>query len=136
MEKARITPLEIVNGSARTVGDALVVDFNPQSLRISYRAAGGPGALNAKNQSEAQSSPGQPTTFSASMSVELTFDTSRDGGNVQDKTVRITGILRALDESRPPLVQFQWGEVLFNGLIQDVQETLDLFSEGGVPLRA
>jgi hypothetical protein len=136
MERARITALRIRNEIAERHGDELVVDFNPQTLRIGYRTNGRPGEQNAKNRTEAQSVSGQPMTFSASMSVELIYDTSRDGSNVQNKTRGITSILRAVDEGHPPLIRFQWGEVIFDGLLQDVQESLELFSEGGVPLRA
>jgi hypothetical protein len=36
----------------------------------------------------------------------------------------------------PPGVSFEWGRFKFPGVVDSLQETLDYFSEDGVPLRA
>jgi len=36
----------------------------------------------------------------------------------------------------PPSLKFQWGSFLFNGTMDTLDETIDLFSPDGVPLRA
>ena len=78
--------------------------------------------------------------MSATLSLELLFDTSRTGKNVQNTTLQIAGMLGPVDtsgtETQVTLVQIQWGAFLFNGSINSMEETLDLFSDQGVPLRS
>ena len=116
--------------------DVLEVSFNPQTLRLTYRTSGALGAQNAKDQSATQASAAQATGFSASLSVELFFDTSEDGSNVQNLTGKIAAMMKAQGASTAASVQFQWGDFLFRGTIQSMDETLDFFSESGVPLRS
>jgi len=112
------------------------VDFNPQTLRLSYRTSGGSGTMNARDKSEGQAQTAQPTNYNDSLSVELLFDTSTDGTNVRSKTSKIANMIKAVDKGEPPLIVFQWGDFLFRGVIQSMDETIDFFTEDGVPLRA
>ncbi len=150
LEKATLTemwpagqdkPLEVkgLSGPARVVK----VQFNPQTLKLSFsnQNAGG-------NQSGGSSTQfvGQGTT---KLSLELWFDVTLprpDGGgdpqgDVRNLTREVAFFMtpqKLKDGSgiAPPGVQFQWGTFLFKGTVDSMEETLDLFSEEGRPLRA
>ncbi len=64
------------------------------------------------------------------------FDNSLDGKNVRAKTQVLEKMVKSVIKEQPPLVRFQWGDLLFRGTMQSVTETIDLFSEDGVPLRS
>ncbi|WP_420125864.1 peptidoglycan-binding protein [Longimicrobium sp.] len=118
------------------------VQFNPQTLKLSFsnQNAGG-------NQSG-----GSPTQFAGQgttkLSLELWFDVTlpRAGGadpegDVRNLTKEVAYFMspqKLKDGSgfAPPGVQFQWGTFLFKGTVDSMEETLDLFSEDGKPLRA
>lgn len=135
--KATLTPFDPKTNKATDDTEKVVTaDFNPQTLRINYRTSGSTGAQNAKDQSATQGSRAQPTGFSASLSVELLFDNTRDGQNVRIKTNKIAAMIQGQDEGKAPTVRFQWGDFLFEGTLQSMDETLDYFSDTGVPLRA
>ena len=114
----------------------LKVQFNPQSLRVNYRAMGAVGIQRAAEGGEASGARTQRTGFSAGLTMELFFDTSETGDDVRNATLPIANLLQAQSKTEAPTVDFQWGTFLFSGTVDSMDETLDLFSEGGVPLRA
>ncbi len=138
VEKITLTPLD--SNRRPDTSKKLVADFNPESLRMSRHRLGGSGAQRSNASGTAQASAEQTTGMSATLSLELLFDTSRTGKNVQNTTLQIAGMLGPVDtsgtETQVTLVQIQWGAFLFNGSINSMEETLDLFSDQGVPLRS
>lgn len=123
----------------KTVGEALTVDFNPSSLRLTHTAAGPPGGqVMASATNEKQSVAKQQTGYTTGLSMELLFDTSRTGRDVRQKTLFLVALTRpqssAVSNGRP--MRFSWGSFLFNGCLDSLGETIDLFSADGVPLRA
>lgn len=120
----------------------LEADFNPQSLRISYRTQGtgsssrasvGQGAENGTKTGSSNQRTGYTTSLS---SLELLFDTSETGEDVRNKTLKIARMLHLPNSNSAPTVIFQWGSFHFRGTIDSIDETLDYFSEEGKPLRA
>ena len=138
VEKITLTPLD--SNRRPETSKKLTADFNPESLRMSRHRLGGSGAQRSNASGTAQASAEQTTGMSATLSLELLFDTSRTGKNVQNTTLQIAGMLGPVDtsgtETQVTLVQIQWGAFLFNGSINSMEETLDLFSDQGVPLRS
>lgn len=137
IEKATITPLTESGGldTARRI----TVQFNPETLRISRRRFGSTGVQGSNPDRARQASAQQITGHGATMSVELLFDTSQE----KDQDVmKITGKIAALVGSSEPgstaaaRVRFQWGSFIFTGVIESMDETIDLFSESGFPLRS
>lgn len=137
IEKATITPLTESGGldTARRI----TVQFNPETLRISRRRFGSTGVQGSNPDRARQASAQQITGHGATMSVELLFDTSQE----KDQDVmKITGKIAALVGSGEPgstaaaRVRFQWGSFIFTGVIESMDETIDLFSESGFPLRS
>lgn len=116
--------------------EVVEVDFNPESLKLnlSNQQSGGDQQAGGSTQ---YLGPG-----SSSLAVELLFDTSTTGTDVRQRTESlayfIVGDAQREGEQRmaPPKVSFRWGSFLFEGIIESMDETLEYFSEKGVPLRA
>ena len=112
--------------------------FNPQSLKVTYQnqSAGGgqPGGSSRQRT-------GNATT---KLAVELLFDTTDKGTDVRELSDCVAFFIRPDEEAGsgsdsnrvPPAVLFAWGSFLFPGVMDSMDETLDYFSENGVPLRA
>ena len=137
LAKARLQRVK-ADETAEPIGDPIVVQFNPTSLRLSLSAVtDGAGTV------------GRPRTqylgtASAVLSVELVFDTADEGTtdeakSVLDLTTPVEQLLlpqgSAEDKQQPPKVRFEWGTFLLTGVVESMSLDLDLFSEGGVPLR-
>lgn len=114
--------------------------FNPASLKMSVsnklqdENAGASGNKGSK--------PSQNTRVTTTkLDVELTFDTTDMGSDVRFGE-NGTSLLRALatapegNNPKPPTVAFRWGNFAFQGLIESLNETLDFWSDEGVPLRS
>lgn len=142
MVKATLVVLDPTSKQPKSGQENTVeVHFNPQSLRMSHHTTGSPGSNVSTQQSERQNGTAQQTGYAGSLSMELLFDTSENGDDVRKITLKILAMLKSDSKgknSAPPsqLVKFQWGAFGFTGYIQSMDETLDLFSDQGVPLRA
>ena len=69
------------------------------------------------------------------MTVDLTFDTSTTNTSVQEKTEQLVALTLPNQQARRAL-RFSWGEFLFFGMLNSLSQTIDFFSDAGVPLRA
>lgn len=133
------TIVEIDASRQEPVGPPMAVDFNPQTLRLTHVATG-PGATQGTGTSAVETTavPRQVTGYTTSLSMDLLFDTSRDGTDVRAKTLVLVALARP-QGSGPATgrsLRFSWGSFLFRGYIESLGETIDLFSPDGVPLRA
>ncbi|MBK8814426.1 MAG: LysM peptidoglycan-binding domain-containing protein [Methylococcaceae bacterium] len=114
----------------------LVVQFNPQTLKLTYsnENKGGDKAAGSSKQFI-----GKSTT---KLAVELLFDTTQTGTDVRLLTGKVGYFFQPIkkDGSKkilaPPGLSFEWGTFSFPGVVDSLQETLDYFSENGTPLRA
>jgi LysM repeat protein len=115
--------------------EELKVLFNPEQYSI-----------DKTNQFATQPIPGLDSPVvqfirgdSEMLSVELFFDTytyfkSEDVRNYTDKLSKFLQV--DPDMHAPPLCSFQWGNVIFTGVIEKVTKQFTLFDEFGKPLRA
>lgn len=125
------------------LGHELEVQFNPETLKLSY----------ANQISWGDQRGGAATQFTAKgttkLSMELWFDVSAgvpamkpaltgDVNDVRKLTDRVNWFMRPHDDlgGAPPGVRILWGTFKFDGVIESMNENLDLFSEDGRPLRA
>ena len=149
LQKATLTAIDPDTGQPSTDPNLGVeAQFNPQTLQMTYRNVGPDGATVNLRQSSTQGAPLQQTGYLADLSVDLLFDTTTTGDDVRNVTVKIVRMIKGDNKTdsqksqdsttAPPrqLVQFCWGTFLFNGCVQSVTETLEFFSEDGVPLRS
>lgn len=144
MSLARITEWDLVKRKAVTGGQAvdLQVDFDPQSLELSYRVTGPAAAEEATPATPKNKTPAQNTGQSSSLSVTLVFDTTTSNGvSVQTRTdpLVLLTVPRPGDGTspgNPRVVRFHWGSFLYFGTVSSLSQTIDMFSDDGVPLRA
>ena len=141
--KARLMVLDAATTKGQPVAPgtlALEVDFNPQSLKLTYqnKTDGGKTAKPSESQFVGR--------LDASLALELVFDTTQNlqagtaGQDVRQKTQKIFQLLLPKDstnpKSAPPIVRFEWGTFLFEGMIKSMNETLEYFASEGIPLRS
>lgn len=117
------------------------VQFNPQSLQVTYQAQGPDGSQQLDSSGKKQGARDQQTGSIASISMDLLFDTSDIGTDVGNATQLLTAMIRPPivnggSAPPPPLVLFSWGSFVFYGKVLSLSETIDFFSEQGVPLRS
>jgi hypothetical protein len=111
------------------------VQFNPQTLKLTYanenKNANSPGG-------SASQYVGNGTT---KLAVELVFDTSQTGKDVRYWSAKVGYFMKPSPQPNqsnkrvPPGVSFEWGSFVFPGIVDSLTETLDYFSEDGIPLR-
>lgn len=144
MGTAQITEWELGRNVATSGGVALTVDFDPKSLALSYSPTGPTPGSSTTPSGTWSEGPAQQTGLSTSLTVDLTFDTSTTGDSVQGKTDQLVRLTRpvaqpsSLSAGAPArkVVRFSWGTFLFYGTVSSMSQTIDFFSEDGVPLRA
>ena len=144
MGTARITEWDLGGNRATAGGVSLTVDFDPKSLALSYNPTGpAPGSTTTPAGTWSEG-PAQQTGLTTSLTVDLTFDTSTTGDSVQGKTDQLVRLTKPVtpatsQQSKAParkVVRFNWGTFLFYGTVSSMSQTIDFFSEDGVPLRA
>ena len=146
LQKAHL--IEVFKNAQGTVtgtGQDVTVQFNPQSLKLNYSNSWGSG-----NQPQGSSTQ-FVSTSTTKLSMELWFDvtlplpqgTQDPSGDVRNLTKMIAYFMTVQNPNAPqqqtrvpPSLQFKWGSFLFNGTMDTMDETIDLFSADGVPLRS
>lgn len=130
---------EILRGAGK--GTKVAVHFNPQSLQITYRSSGPDGSQQSEKAKQTQGAAKQPTGNVTELSMDLLFDTTQTDKDVRGTTIKIATMLQASVKAKQPAaevpqVRFHWGTFIFAGNVTSVSETIDFFSERGVPLRS
>ncbi len=157
LKRAKLVPYD---SGGKTLQDDKVIkfDFNPETLTLKV-STGQQQDKSRRGRQQVQS----VGASSATLSFDAIFDTTRpkDHDNLADssdlnddsaldvrqRTKPIADLLAALPtsggggggsttEKAPSRVQFQWGNILFDGVITSHQEVFDFFSPSGVPLRS
>jgi len=147
IERATLTAFNLERNEAipdNNNPEVFEVQFNPQSLKTNYssRVEGGNQSGGSGTQFTG--------TIESKMSVELWFDITaplRQNEGVKDVVELLKKVRRFVeprtDEERAagqsvitPGVRFQWGNFIYDGVVEAVDETIEFFSEDGVPLRA
>lgn len=124
-------------------GDRIECMFNPAELTISKSNSWNAGQAKGKNAPELRFQGGQ----SATMTLSLTFDTTRDGTPVTDHTDKLLNLMkvdqglsgadRNRNSARPPWVVFHWGSThSFKAIVDRLQLKFTYFASSGTPLRA
>src|SRR5262249_17318163 len=131
----------LVEMVGQTEGKKVSVQFNPSTLKLNFS-----NQWSGGNQPQG-SSPQFVGTSTTKLSMELWFDVSLpipDGtpdprGDVRNLTAQVAYFMTVKNpddpkqENRvPPKVKFQWGSFVFNGTMETMDETIDLFSPDGV----
>ncbi|HLK69150.1 MAG TPA: hypothetical protein VKU19_37210 [Bryobacteraceae bacterium] len=124
------------------------VQFNPDSLKVSFaNQVASPGGSGDQNGPQAKQFVGAGTT---KLAVTLVFDVTSEmpkglpeADDVRKLTQRIAYFITPKGDPEnqpkkyiPPSVRFIWGSFSFDGIMESMEETLELFSFEGRPLRA
>lgn len=146
--RAELVPFN-EQGNEVDEGSKIVLDFNPETLTMRVQ-----NALQDRPARRGR----QRTQFVGSSTSTLSFDAYFDSTrpknepgqspgqeraedlDVRARTGRIAALLQVSDPNAqhpaPRRVQFRWGSVVFEGVVESYTEVLEYFSPEGVPLRA
>jgi len=155
LQKAKMIVIEFRQGAPepQEVGPSLDVQFNPESLKLTYSNSmtGGDQSGGSAIQFASQSS--------TKLSFELWFDVSAplpnragpqnvpDVAPVKDVRKLTAYVVRFMKPAAPtdankktggavPAVRFKWGAFQFDGIVESLSETIDFFSPEGHALRS
>lgn len=141
-------------------GKSLTVQFNPESLKLSYAnqikeqpnaSGGGGGAARGGNQSQGSAARQFVGTGTTKLAVQLWFDVAAatSAPFIVDDVRRITAQVlyfikpkaaaagaRDTSQRTPPGLRFSWGNFLFDGIVEGMEENVEFFSPKGEALRA
>jgi hypothetical protein len=124
------------------------VQFNPDTLKVTFaNQIQQPSGSGDQRGSQAQQFVGAGTT---KLAIQLWFDVTHDLGqglpdviDVRQLTQRVAYFITPIGEPKndpktfiPPAVRFLWGTFQFDGIVESMEENLELFSFEGRPLRA
>jgi hypothetical protein len=71
------------------------------------------------------------------LTMELFFDSTKDGTDVRDHTDEVVGLTRVNSETHaPPRLLFLWGSLAFPCILESVTQRFVQFDSAGMPLRA
>jgi contractile injection system tube protein len=126
---------------------ATKVQFNPESLKVTFaNQIQQPQGGGDQGGAQAQQFVGAGST---KLAVQLWFDVTQELGDLPDTidvrqlTQRVAYFITPKGEPEnqpkkfiPPACRFSWGSFKFDGIVEGMEETLELFSAEGRPLRA
>lgn len=145
--KARLIELEDDMSGKKSGGKDIAVQFNPETLKLQYANQIKDNSSGGGDQAQGTSGRQFVGSGTTKLSVQLWFDaTTPDAGGAVDDVRRMTEEVLFFIQPRetpqgsgkwlPPKVRFLWGSLLFDGLVDSVEETLEYFSSEGKPLRS
>lgn len=119
------------------------VQFNPETLKVSFaNQVQTPSGTGDQRGPQGQQFVGAGTT---KLAVALWFDVTAlapgtvPGDDVRQLTKKVAYFITPKkdgDKYVPPAVRFVWGSFQFEGMMDSLEESLELFSPEGRPLRA
>ncbi|MEF8700383.1 MAG: peptidoglycan-binding protein [Candidatus Accumulibacter sp. UW20] len=158
VQHARLIELKDDLSDVQANGRVVEVQFNPESLKLSYanqiQSPPNGGAGNRPptgNQSQGTPARQFVGTGTTKLALQLWFDVSAATAApfMVDDVRRLTGQVLYFMKPRPaaagakdaaqrtpPGVRFSWGDFLFDGIVESVEENIEFFSPTGKALRA
>lgn len=152
--KARLVELDPTFRQPRSGGRNVPVQFNPESLKITYANQ----LVEPKGGDKAAGSAGRQFVGAGTtkLALQLWFDVgaqedvhdpeSTGEQGVVDDVRRLTQHVVFFmtpqpaegdpEQLAPPGVRFEWGSFAFDGMVEGMEETIEYFSAEGKPLRA
>jgi hypothetical protein len=124
------------------------VQFNPDTMKVSFaNQIATPSGSGDQSGPQARQFVGAGTT---KLTVQLYFDVTSElpqglpeVNDVRKLTQRVAYFITPTGDPKnkpkkyiPPAVRFMWGSFQFDGIMESMEETLELFSFEGRPLRA
>ena len=141
LAKARLLQLDTSNKPVKE--GEVVVQFNPESLKVTFTNNVAATAQGDPNGTHAMRFVGAGTS---KLTAQLWFDVTQQGSTQTDvrrltKAVAFFMTPQEKDKDKTktfvvPVVRFEWGTFQYDGVMEQMDETLELFSMEGQPLRA
>lgn len=158
LAKAKLIELDAEMKEPRPNGRQTSVQFNPETLRVSYAnqlaQQGGGGTQSPAGKAGGAAAPAGDQANKAArqyvgsgttkLALQLWFDVTGEGGAAADVTKLTEGVayfmkaqkLGPNGELLPPNVRLLWGAFQFDGTFDSLEETFEFFAHDGRPLRA
>ncbi len=146
LAKAQLIEIDLEKATELNPNRTVTVQFNPESLKVSYASQiKQPEGTGSGDQGGTIQFVGLGTT---KLAVQLWFDVTQelpqgtdDTSDVRDLTARVAYFITPGERGGsttkiPPAIRFRWGTFQFDGVVESMEETLELFSNEGRPLRA
>jgi hypothetical protein len=140
--KATLTELDASFKKPKDKGKSFVVQFNPESLKVTFANAIEP----PKGGDQAAGAGGQQFVGAGStkLALQLWFDVNAmekpmdDVRRITKNVIYFMTPQKASDPKKkvPPGVRFQFGTFIFDGIVEALEETIDFFSPDGKALRS
>jgi hypothetical protein len=140
---AQLVELDELLRHDRPGGKSATVQFNPESLKLSFaNSIVQPGGGDQAAGTSGRQFVGAGTT---KLALSLWFDVTAMAEPVDDVRRLTADVIHFMtpapdpaDAARmvPPGTSFRWGSFRFDGIVENLEETLDFFSADGKPLRA
>ncbi len=152
--KARLIELDQKFTAPKSGGQNIPVQFNPESLKVTYANQ----IVEPKGGDKAAGSAGRQFVGAGTtkLALQLWFDVTAMEANTDAQSTGEQGIVddvRRLTQHvvyfmtpqpaesdpkqlAPPGVRFEWGTFAFDGMVEAMEETIEFFSPDGKPLRA
>jgi hypothetical protein len=111
------------------------VQFNPESLKIT-------AAVNDKKNVTSLEENKQNVQYSSneatySLSVQLIFDESNSIIQTEGKVQKeVEGFISAISSENTRALVFMWGNINYEGILDNVEATYTMFDSNGIPIRA
>ncbi len=141
-------------GEVLSGGKKVEVQFNPETLKLTHStqivppvnaSRAGPAQATCQGDAVGSTPHQQIGPGSTRLNVQLWFDVTavlpqgkESIKDVRELTEEVVYFMRPSSAERqaPRGVQFRWGTLIFTGILDSLDESLELFSTQGVPLRA
>ncbi len=141
--KAKLYELQKDFVHVKKGGMQVDIQFNPETLKLSYSNQSSSSNTDTVSNTKLKQFVGGGTT---KLSLQLWFDVtvplpkSKEGAkDVRQLTEDVIFFITVPEGQKPPVppgVCFAWGSFLFKGVVESLEESLEFFSQDGIPLRA
>ena len=125
-------------------GKQIKVQFNPESLKVTFanQLVQPEGGDQAAGSSGRQFVGAGTTKLALTLWFDVTAMTESPFDDVRRLTTEVIHFMTPAaipgDDKKlvPPATRFAWGNFIFDGIVEGLEETLEFFSPEGKPLRA
>ena len=144
LRKAKLIELKEDLSSELPGGKNIDVQFNPDSLKVTYANQ----VVQPEGGNQAAGTAGRQFVGAGTTKLALTlwFDVSAMTENAVDDVRRLTkDVIHFMNPKpseqdatklAPPGTRFSWGSFIFDGMVEGLEETIEFFSPEGKPVRA
>ena len=143
LEKAQLVEIDSKFKDPLPGGTQVTVQFNPETLKVTY-------ANQLNTQGTGDQKGGATTQFvgagTTKLAAQLWFDVSSQPGqtggadDVRQLTRKVSFFISPKTQADKtvvaPALRFLWGAFQFDGVMDSLEETFELFSPDGKPLRS